>query len=59
MMSTVDTPIHQHTHSFETALRQLLHTAQANECDPQGTYTLPLSARKSITDSPRGALRAE
>jgi hypothetical protein len=41
IMSTEDYSIHQETHSFETALKQLLHTAQTTGDDPQGTYTLP------------------
>jgi hypothetical protein len=36
-----DDSIHQQTHSFETALTQLLHTAQLTDGDPQGTYILP------------------
>lgn len=40
-MSTEDDSIHQQTRSFETALTQLLHTAQPTEGDLQGTYTLP------------------
>jgi hypothetical protein len=40
-MSTEDDSIHQQPRSFETALKQLLHTAQTTEGDPQGTYTLP------------------
>jgi hypothetical protein len=40
-MSTNDDSIHQQTRSFETALKQLLHTAQTTDGDPQGTYTLP------------------
>jgi predicted small metal-binding protein len=40
-MSTEDDSIHQQTHSFETALTQLLHTAQTTDGDPQETYTLP------------------
>jgi predicted small metal-binding protein len=40
-MSPEDDSIHQETRSFETALTQLLHTAQTTEGDPRGTYTLP------------------
>jgi predicted small metal-binding protein len=40
-MSLEDDSIHQETRSFETALRQLLHTAQTTDGDPEGTYTLP------------------
>jgi predicted small metal-binding protein len=40
-MSLEDDSIHQETRSFETALTQLLQTAQTTEDDPEGTYTLP------------------
>jgi predicted small metal-binding protein len=41
IMSPEDSFIHQQSCSFETALRQLLHTAQTTDSDPQGTYTVP------------------
>lgn len=41
IMSTEDISIHQRPHPFETALTQLLHTAQTTDSDPQGTYTVP------------------
>jgi hypothetical protein len=40
-MSTDDDYISQQSRSFETALKQLLHTAQPTDGDLQGTYTLP------------------
>jgi predicted small metal-binding protein len=40
-MSADDTQTSRNTRSFETALKQLLHTAQTTEGDPQGTYTVP------------------
>jgi hypothetical protein len=42
-MSTEDDSIQQKTRSFETELKQLLHTAQTTDGDLQGTYTLPAS----------------
>jgi hypothetical protein len=35
---------HSDTHSFEVALKRLLNMARDNECDPQGTYTVPTPA---------------
>jgi hypothetical protein len=40
-MSADDIQTSRNTRSFETALKQLLHTAQTTKCDPQGSYTVP------------------
>ena len=43
-MTVTNDPTHSDSHSFEVALKRFLDTARGNECDPQGTYTVPTPA---------------
>jgi hypothetical protein len=43
-MTIKNDPTHSDSHSFEVALKRLLDRARGNECDPQGTYTVPTPA---------------
>jgi hypothetical protein len=41
---SIGEPTRSTFHSFETELKELLQTAHTHGDDPQGTYTLPVSA---------------